>query len=141
VDLEAIKPREVLRLAALSFGPDEARQLRSLATARAVQHFYVLWTLKEACAKALGLPLLAALRDCRFLLEGDQWHGRLPFGGAWDAAGWLPRPGLVLSAVVLEASGGVAAWDCRDWPGQSAGWPKLASAAGGTPMSRAASHR
>jgi len=141
VDLEAVKPREVLRLATLSFGPDEARQLESLGPARAVQHFHVLWTLKEACAKALGLRLLAALRDCRFLLEGDHWHGNLPFGGAWDAVVWSPRPWLVLSAVVLEMQGGVEAWECRDWPGGSTGWPKLASLGGGTPANRATGQR
>jgi len=131
VDLEAVKPRQVLRLATLSFGSDEAGQLESLGPVQAVQHFHVLWTLKEACAKALGLQLLAALRDCRFLLEGDRWHGILPFGRAWDAAVWLPRPGLVLAAVVLGTQGEGEAWDCREWPGRSAGWPKLASLAGG----------
>jgi len=131
VDLEAVTPRDVLRLAKFSFTPAEAAQLETLPGVAAMRHFYLLWTLKEACAKALGLPLFAALRECRFLHGEGGWRGDLPCDGAWRAATWRPRPGLVLSAVVLGPSGPEASWQCLEWPGTPAAWAPAAQLASG----------
>jgi len=127
VDLEAVRPRDVLRLARFAFAPGEAAQLEAIGTGEALGRFYLLWTLKEACAKALGLPLLAALRECSFIGEHQRWQASLPGGGRWSAGVWAPRPGLVLSVVVLGPAADAAGWCCREWPGAPADWPLLAS--------------
>lgn len=129
VDLEAVRPRDVRRLARFCYSHDEARRLEGLANDRALQEFYVCWTLKEACAKALGLPLLTALRQCRFLKEGDRWCGSVTHGGRWEATVWQPRPELVLSVVVFDQAVAEARWQCREWPGVPGNWPVLATLA------------
>jgi 4'-phosphopantetheinyl transferase len=126
VDLEAVRPRDVLRLARFAFAPAEAAQLETLPGEAALRHFYLLWTLKEACAKALGLPLLAALRECSFISEHQHWRASLPAGDRWSAGVWAPHPGLVLSVVVLGPAADTAGWCCREWPGAPADWPLLA---------------
>ena len=64
VDLEALRPRDCLRIARFAFHEQELRALEAAAGAERDQMFYVLWTLKEALGKALQLPLLDALRQC-----------------------------------------------------------------------------
>jgi len=55
VDLEAVLPRAVTRLAGFCFAPEEARELEDADGAGALVDFYVRWTLKEAFAKVTGL--------------------------------------------------------------------------------------
>ena len=124
--LEAVRPRDVLRLARFAFAPGEVAQLEALGAGEALGRFYLLWTLKEACAKALGLPLLAALRECSFISEHQHWRASLPAGDRWSAGVWAPRPGLVLSVVVIGPAADTAGWCCREWPGTPADWPLLA---------------
>lgn len=129
VDLEAVRPRQVLRLARFSFAPEEAAQLEALEGEDALEHFYLLWTLKEASAKALGLPLLAALHECRFIRDDGRWHGRLPCAGPWAARAWMPRPALFLSVMVLDLPGRPDSWCCSEWPGAAVHWPLKAGLA------------
>ena len=82
VDVERVdRGGDLLALAAQYFAPKEVAALRALPPAAATHHFFALWTLKEAYAKArgdgLGLPLDAAA----FALDG----GRVRF---------LPGPAL-----------------------------------------------
>ena len=133
VDIEATTPRDVHSIAQFAFAPEEAKDLRSLADTEATARFYILWTLKEAFAKALGLPLLAALRDCSFARHGGRWTGDVPLAGPWQAIVFAPRPALTLAAVIIGAGGAMRDdWICREWPGTVAGsWRCLATLAGG----------
>ena len=128
VDLEAVLPRAVTRLAGFCFAPEEARELEDSDQARALLNFYVRWTLKEAFAKVTGLPLLSALRTCSFSSRGGNWTARVPLAGPWRATVHAPRPGLVLAAVLAGGeSGEVEAWVCKEWPPErSARWTRLA---------------
>lgn len=58
-DLERIKPREVERLAEWVCSPAERNALAGLAGGARLDHFYMLWTLKEAFIKAAGLDFPA----------------------------------------------------------------------------------
>jgi len=133
VDIEATTPRDVHSIAQFAFAPDETREFRSLVEPEATARFYILWTLKEAFAKALGLPLLAALRDCSFARHGGRWTGDVPLAGPWQAIVFAPRPALTLAAVIIGAGGAMRDdWICREWPGTVAGsWRCLATLAGG----------
>jgi 4'-phosphopantetheinyl transferase len=90
------------RVARFAFAERECAQLDALATdgARA-ERFYILWTLKEAFAKALSLPLLASLRQCTFFEDGGAWRGSVPTESAWVARTFRASPTLVLSVVAL----------------------------------------
>jgi 4'-phosphopantetheinyl transferase len=147
VDLEAVLPRAVTRLAGFCFAPEEARELEDADEAGALVDFYVRWTLKEAFAKVTGLPLLSALRTCSFSSRGGNWTARVPLAGRWRATVHAPRPGLVLAAVLAGGEAGDGeAWVCREWPPErSARWARLAclssDAAGNGAADRAAAPR
>lgn len=116
IDLECVRPRDTQALADYAFSESEATALRTLPAAERLLRFHALWTLKEAFAKALGLSLLPALRDCCFDATGDRWFGRVPVDTPWQALIYAPRPGLVLSvAVVGETTGHDPA--IEEWPG------------------------
>ncbi|HTP39227.1 MAG TPA: 4'-phosphopantetheinyl transferase superfamily protein [Steroidobacteraceae bacterium] len=101
VDLERCRPRRFLDLAANWFSPREFEQLSELPLEEQEARFYLLWTLKEACTKALGLALLQALRDCEWWLEGAGWQARLPIRSAWRAWAYAPRPDLRLALLAI----------------------------------------
>ncbi|MEX1994586.1 MAG: 4'-phosphopantetheinyl transferase superfamily protein [Steroidobacteraceae bacterium] len=117
VDIETATPRDVRSIARFAFSPDEARELRALALPAAIARFYVMWTLKEAFAKALGMPLLAALRECAFTFRDSCWAGRIPTAEPWRATVFKPRPLLTLAAVVVGPCDTPRDdWACWEWP-------------------------
>jgi phosphopantetheinyl transferase len=129
IDLELHKDRDVISLARFAFHAEEAAALAQHPNA--LQLFYDLWVLKEACAKALGLNLVDALRECVFRIEDGIVGGRLPTRAAWRAYVWRARPDLSLGAVVL---GSEQPFSVRhiEWPQESAAsWLETATAAGG----------
>lgn len=130
IDLEAIRPRDVARLAALCYSEDEMDVSPATSGLDELRDFHVRWTLKEACAKALGLPLAEALRGCRFWRHAGGWSGQLPDEVRWNGAVYEARPGLLVAAVsVGESSWHPRAWIHREWPpGQPAHWPLVAVA-------------
>ncbi len=119
IDIESVRPRDFLALARLCCSAREQAVLRDLPAADQAQHFYALWTLKEAAIKALGLDFPADLAACEFT-PGPPWSARLPAAGALTTGVFRPRPALALGAVVMA---GAAAWECREWPARAAaGW-------------------
>ena len=133
IDIEVGVPRDVRSIAQFAFAPDETRELRSLAEPEAITRFYILWTLKEAFAKALGMPLLAALRGCSFTSDGGGWTARVPATAPWRAVVFVPRPALTLAAVIIGPQNRLGSdWTCGEWPENMAGsWRCLATLAGG----------
>jgi 4'-phosphopantetheinyl transferase len=102
VDLECERPRDMTRIARFAFTEREYAQLEALTTVEErVERFYILWTLKEAFAKALSLPLLASLRQCTFLENAGAWRGSVPTESAWIARTFRASPTLVLSVAAL----------------------------------------
>jgi 4'-phosphopantetheinyl transferase len=134
VDMEAVVPRDVRSISQFAFSADEARELDSLAPHAATARFYLLWTLKEAFAKALAMPLLEALRDCSFTHRDGCWAGQIPTAEPWRATVFTPRPRLTLAAVIVGARDSpYGGWACREWPGPAVPpWPRVATLAGGS---------
>jgi hypothetical protein len=127
VDVEWLAPRDFLSLAELAFGPAEAAHLASLRDpAMASALFYELWTLKEAFAKALGLPLAEALRQCTWQFGADTVDVTLPTGQPWQAVVFAPRPELRLALAIVGDPATPPAPSIRtmDWPPAAAAhWP------------------
>ncbi len=119
IDLEVIRPRNFMRLAQAAFAPTECREFEALDPGAHARHFYQLWTLKEAFAKALQLPLAAALRDCIVDWQGPRWSVRVPTEHPWRALSWQPRPDLILTLVSIGT--GTGAFAPR--PGGTCAWP------------------
>jgi len=80
VDLEFHRARNLLGIARFAFDPAEIAMIEAQPPEHQEDVFFTLWTLKESMAKALGLPLLAAARQCVFTLDDmgvpDSLRGR-----------------------------------------------------------------
>jgi phosphopantetheinyl transferase len=126
VDIEHLDPRrDCLRLARFAFAPVEAAQIEAIEDRARPERFYALWTLKEACIKALGLSLLEGLRRCIFTVTDGEWRGELPASIPWKAHLYRPRPTLYLAVVVTP---GANEWSQYEWPdGAAPTWPLLAA--------------
>ena len=101
VDLEVHRSRDALTIARTAFSESEARALEAATSPERERLFYVMWTVKEALAKALRLELLDALRCCEIVVNGSAGHARL----ATPVAGWVavyqPRAELTLAVACI----------------------------------------
>lgn len=113
VDIEFHRPRDLLGIARFAFDPTESRALEGADTVQRSRLFYALWTMKEAMAKALALPLLVATRQCVFAPDAAGWRGTAPTVECWEARVFQPRPALTLSLVILGSgvSGSVITYE------------------------------
>jgi 4'-phosphopantetheinyl transferase len=129
VDLEAVRERDVLRIARFGFHEREIAALEATASSERDQLFYVLWTLKEALGKALQLNLLDALRQCVFTRDVNGWSGSAPTSSPWSAQVFRARDNFILAAAYVGVSTppSLKKWE---WPPQrAAGWPVIAACA------------
>lgn len=129
VDVEAIRPRDVLRIARFAFHEAEVAALEAAAENERGELFYVLWTLKEALGKALQLNLIDALRHCVFRRDLNGWHGSAPTSSPWSAQVFRVRADFVLAAAYVGVGEppALARWE---WPPQGAAeWPVIAACA------------
>jgi len=102
VDIETIRERDYLRLAEFSFAATEHAQLSNDASdGTRAENFFIRWTVKEAFCKALGIPLLQALREITLMREANGWRVHAPIAEAWSVRVFRPRPELILSVVAL----------------------------------------
>jgi phosphopantetheinyl transferase len=137
IDLECERPRDMERVARFAFAEREVAQLEALSTAaERVERFYILWTLKEAFAKALSLPLLASLRQCTFAEDEGAWRATVPTEGEWVARTFRASPALVLSVVAVlpeRVSPENFRVSMHEWPAPAATpWRTLATLRSGT---------
>jgi 4'-phosphopantetheinyl transferase len=131
VDLEVMRERDFLRLARFAFSAGEVAELEALPVSARAERFYILWTLKEAFAKALSLPLLQSVSRCTFSEARGAWSGSVPTANAWSAKCFRPQRSFVVSVVMTTAA---AASPQRlqiathEWPAPHASsWLTLAS--------------
>lgn len=123
VDLEWLTPRDFRSMARTAYTPEEACELESLEDPDVLcARFYEYWTLKEAFAKALRLPLADALGQCCFATRAPAVVPRLSIRERWRAVVYAPRPMLRLAVVRLsDAAEALAAPLCAmEWPPQRA---------------------
>ena len=141
IDLEWMAPREYLGMANIAYCAEECALLASLDDPRELcSTFYELWTLKEAFGKALQLPLVDALRQCRFVDAGLGRRADVPTNRHWRATVFAPRPQLRLAvARIADASAPLdASLETFEWPQpRRCDWTVLRSVAGGGPGERA----
>lgn len=122
VDLEWLAPRDFSGMAGIAFSAGERAHLDSLDDpAKRGSTFYEFWTLKEAFAKALRLPLMDALRQCVLVDTEGANRPRVPTTQSWSATVFAPRPQLRLAVVrTHESSAPIGAtMSAVEWP-----WPR-----------------
>ena len=134
VDLELHRPRNALSISRTAFNESETRALEAAAGPERERLFYAMWTVKEALAKALQLPLLEALRSCELVVEGPAWQIRIPAPAVGCVAVYRPRTELTLAVACiapagvrdyLDATVPIETWS---WPPQRlASWPVIAA--------------
>lgn len=125
VDLELHRPRDTLAAASTAFMKSEMRALEAAADHDREQLFYAMWTVKEALAKVLQLPLMEALRSCEVLVDGPQWQVRAPMTDAGGVVLYQPRAELTLAVAWIGAKLPIETWN---WPPQRpAAWPLIAA--------------
>jgi hypothetical protein len=141
IDLEWMAPREFLWMANIAYCAAECDLLASLDDPQDLcATFYELWTLKEAFAKALHLPLVDALRQCRFVDAGLGPRADVPTTQHWRATVYAPRPQLRLAvARIADASAQLdAPLEAFEWPQpRRSDWAVSRSLAGGGAGERA----
>jgi phosphopantetheinyl transferase (holo-ACP synthase) len=135
VDVEWLSTRDFLSMARMAYAPAEAEELASLEDAASRRdRFYEAWTLKEAFAKALRLPLADALGQCRFTGADDASTARVPTALPWRATVFAPRPQLRLAVAMVghDRAAVPAVLHTREWPaGDAVSWPVVRRLASG----------
>jgi len=112
VDLERVRPREVLRLAEWVCAPAEQEALTGLEGAAQLERFYLLWTLKEAFIKAAGLDFPADMASVGLAFDGKAgWRLRAP-PGQWRACSWRLGEDWIASVAWRGQAGGAV---CPQW--------------------------
>jgi 4'-phosphopantetheinyl transferase len=79
------RARDLLALAAHAFSPREAADIEALSPVLRGEHFYLLWTLREAAAKRDGVGLDAASSRRQRAMRCDAGDAVLV---AWNGQGW-----------------------------------------------------
>ncbi len=90
IDVEEIRPIKDFRpVVEAVFSDAEITYLDAQDEAAWLQHFFSIWTLKEAYAKAVGLGLSAPLRQISFNIDTPQARVHFVDGKERDSAQWL----------------------------------------------------
>lgn len=127
VDLEFHRARRNLASAATVFTKSELRALEAAPDSEREHLFYRIWTVKEALAKVLQLPLMEALSSCEVEIDGREWQVRAPMPEAGGVVLYQPSADLTLAVAWVGATLPIEAWD---WPPQRpASWPLIAAIA------------
>ncbi len=124
VDLEVHAPKRLSSLARFAYSAAEADAVESAPEAQRPRLFYALWTLKEAFAKALRLPLLEATRACTFEPVGHALRATIPTSQMWSARVFEPRRSVSLAVVLLGSDAQLALRTCEWPPATERQWPE-----------------
>ena len=104
VDVEGLGSRShLLEIATRYFAASEAGALGRMTGESLRDHFYFLWTLKEALAKATGAGLALPLAGFAFEVEGGSIRVACQGGddmAAWQFALWRAAPDHVVAASI-----------------------------------------
>jgi phosphopantetheinyl transferase len=126
VDVEWLTPRDFRSLARTAYSAAEADEFDALEDPSVLPgRFYETWTLKEAFAKALRLPLADSLGKCCFTYADGIAKATVPTSRHWRATVFAPRPQLRLAIVlVADAEDALAASPATtEWPpARAANW-------------------
>jgi phosphopantetheinyl transferase (holo-ACP synthase) len=130
VDVEWQARRDFKGMAGIAYSDAERDYLESLEDPEDLgATFYLFWTLKEAFAKALGLHLADALKQCRFVDAFGARRADVPTTQSWRATVYAPRPQLRLAVVRTQkqADRAFETIDTMEWPQhRTPEWPVVA---------------
>jgi hypothetical protein len=125
VDLEFHRGGRNLASAGTVFTKSEMRALQAAPGPEREHLFYEIWTVKEALAKVLQLPLMEALSSCEVMIDGPEWQVRAPVPEAGGVVVYQPSSDLTLAVAWIGEKLPIETWD---WPPQRpASWPLIAA--------------
>lgn len=113
IDLELVQQKaELLNIADHWFTAEEVEQLQRLSGEWRCEHFYSLWTLKEALLKAYGCGLQQPLNSFGFRFPANK-HGTIELvhhnqtftEGSWHLELHSPLSGYRMAVAIAERSG------------------------------------
>jgi 4'-phosphopantetheinyl transferase len=116
LDLERHKPRDVLSIARFVYPDAENAELALLPQSRQLRHFYTLWVMKEALAKALRLNLMDALSQCAFTKMQHEWRGVVPTARPWRVVVFEPEADLSLAVACVGKDAAASRIESVEWP-------------------------
>jgi len=123
VDLELHRPRRDISIARFAYSAAESEWLAGETDERE-SLFYTLWVAKEAAAKALGISLIEALRNCQLLRRDGVWRGTLPTALRWNLTVLRPRPDLSLAVALIDHRENAISIQTSEWPPERiVDWP------------------
>lgn len=135
VDVEWLSTRDFLSMARTAYSAAEADEFGSLGNPVELRaRFYESWTLKEAFAKALRLPLADALGQCCFGVAHEPVAARVPTTRSWSATVFAPRPQLRLAVVMVAEDSAALPRELPtlEWPtAHAVAWPVARSLVSG----------
>lgn len=135
VDVEWLEPRDFASLARTAYSTAEAEEYESIEDPSVLPgRFYEAWTLKEAFAKALRLPLADALGTCCFTHAHGLAVATVPTTRHWRATVFAPRPQLRLALLLVADAEDALATSVAtmEWPPErAANWPVVRCLSGG----------
>jgi 4'-phosphopantetheinyl transferase len=127
LDLERHKPRDVLSIARFVYSDTESCELASLPESQRLRHFYTLWVMKEALAKALQLNLMDALSQCVFTKMPHEWRGLVPTAQPWRVVVFEPEADLSLAVACVGKDAAESRIESAEWPpAREVDWPVAA---------------
>lgn len=115
IDLELVQQKaELLNIADHLFTAEEVEQLQRLSGERRCEHFFSLWTLKEALLKAYGCGLQQPLNSFGFRFPASE-HGTVELvhhdqtftEGSWHLELHSPLAGYQMAVAIAEHSGSI----------------------------------
>jgi phosphopantetheinyl transferase (holo-ACP synthase) len=130
VDLELHRPRRDMSIARFAYSAAESEWL-ARETDERESLFYTLWVAKEAAAKALGISLIEALRNCQLLRRDGVWHATLPTALPWNLTVLRPRQDLSLAVALIDHRESALSIQTSEWPPERyVDWPVIAQLTG-----------
>jgi 4'-phosphopantetheinyl transferase len=103
VDVEADRARDIDALAAEVLDQSELLALNGIEGALRRRMFFQLWTLKEACSKALGTGMATPFRELVFRLDLSQiGFTPAPTGLRAQFISFIPQPDTVAALALLS---------------------------------------
>lgn len=103
IDIETDRARDIDAIATEVLAPSESLALHRMAGSARRQMFFQLWTLKEACSKALGTGMATPFRELVFALDPPRISFTSTHCAHAEFVSFIPQPDTAAALALLPA--------------------------------------